>query len=55
MAQGVYPLAIKKNWQEYWFVKLLTAQGVRREKKLVLGGTILQKGEFQNKYMVSLT
>ena len=26
----------------------------RKKKKLVLGGTILKKGKFQSKYMVSL-
>ena len=31
------------------------AQGLRKEKKLVLGGTILKKGKFQSKSIVSLT
>ena len=30
------------------------AQGLRKEKKLVLGRTILKKGRFQSKYIVSL-
>ena len=43
-----HPPAIK-----YWFVELLSAQGLRKEK-LVLSGTILKKGKFQSKYIVSL-
>ena len=42
------------NWYEYWSVELLSAQGLSKEKKLVLAGTILKKGKFQSKYIVSL-
>jgi len=36
-------------------VEPLSAQGLRKEKRLVLGGTILKKGKFQSKCIVSLT
>ena len=36
-------------------MELLLAHGLRKEKKLVLGGSILKKGKFQSKYIVSLT
>ena len=45
-----HPLAIKQL-TEYWFVEPLSAQGLKKEK--VSGGTILKKGRFQGKYIVS--
>ena len=47
----------QNNWYEYGFVELLLAQDLRKgkKKKLVLGGTVLKKGKFQSKSIVSLT
>ena len=35
--------------------ELFLVQDLRKEEKLVLGGTILKEGKFQSKYIVSLT
>ena len=43
------------KWYEYWFDELLSAQGLRKGKIVVLGGTLLKKGKFQSKYIDSLT
>ena len=55
MARGVSSPSHKTIDMNTGLLSLLLAQGLRKEKKLVLGGTILKKGRYQSKYTVSLT
>ena len=55
MARGVSSPSHKTIDMNTGLLSLLLAQGLRKEKKLVLGGTILKKGKFQSEYIVSLT
>ena len=55
MAQDVSSPSHKTTDMNTGLLSLLLAQGLRKEKKLVLGGTILKKGKFQSKGIVSLT
>ena len=51
----VHPPAIKTIDMNTGLLSYYQPKVWEKKKKLVLGGTILKKGKFQNKYIVSLT
>ena len=55
MAQGVTSRSHKTNDMNTGLLSYYQPKVWEKKKKLVLGGTILKKGKFQSKYIVSLT